>query len=86
MVQHRIRFVVGRLYLTDRRLVFARNRFESATGGKEWSADLSELASASVGGRRAIRIELTDERVERFIVASPHDSAEIVDRTIRASQ
>jgi hypothetical protein len=76
--------VGGRLYLTDRRLVFGRNRAESHLGGKEWSADLGELASASSGGRRSIRVEHDDGRVEKFIIGGPRDSAETVDRAIRA--
>lgn len=83
MIQQRVRAVGGRLYLTDRRLVFARNKAESHLGGKEWSADLGELASASPGGRRSIRVERNDGRVERFIIGSPHKSAETVDRAIR---
>lgn len=83
MIQRRVRAVGGRLYLTERRLVFGRNRAESHLGGKEWSADLGELASASCGGRRSIRVERKDGRVERFIIGSPQDSAETVDRAIR---
>lgn len=85
MIQQRVRAVGGRLYLTDRRLVFGRNKAESRLGGKEWSADLGELASASSGSRRSIRVERNDGRVVRFIIGSPQDSAEIVDRAIRAS-
>jgi hypothetical protein len=84
MVQQRVRAVGGRLYLTDRRLVFGRNRAESHLGGKEWSADLGELASASSGGRRSIRVEHKDGRVEKFIIGAPRDSAETVDRAVQA--
>lgn len=84
MVQWRVRAVGGRLYLTDRRLVFARNTAESHLGGKEWSAGLGKLASASSGGRRSIRVECKDGRVERFIIDSPPESAETVDHAIRA--
>jgi hypothetical protein len=84
MVQHRVRAVGGRLYLTDRRLVFGRSRIESALGGKEWSASLSDLISASSGGRRSIRIEGQDGRVEKFILGSPDPAAEVVDRAIRS--
>jgi hypothetical protein len=84
MIQQRVRAVGGRLYLTDRRLVFGRNKAESHLGGKEWSVDLGQLASASSGGRRSIRVERNDGRVERFIIGSPHNSAEIVDRAIHA--
>jgi hypothetical protein len=84
MMQQRIRAVGGRLYLTDRRLVFGRNKAESHLGGKEWSADLGELASASSGGRRSIRVERNDGRVERFIIGSPQGSAETLDRAIHA--
>lgn len=84
MMQLRIRAVGGRLYLTDRRLVFGRNKTESRLGGKEWSADLGELASASPSGRRSIHVERNDGRVEKFIIGSPRDSAETVERAIWA--
>lgn len=84
MMQQRLRAVGGRLYLTDRRLVFGRNRVESHLGGKEWSANLGELVSASPGDRRSIRVERNDGRVEKFIIGAPGDSAEIVECAIRA--
>jgi hypothetical protein len=86
MIQQRIRAVGGRLYLTDQRLVFGRSKVESRLGGKEWSADLSELAAASSSGRRSIRIAGRDGLVVKFIIGSPRSSAETVDRAIRAKR
>lgn len=85
MVQQRVRSVGGKLYLTDRRLVFERSRIESFLAGKEWSANLAELVVASEEGRRRIKVEQGDGRVEAFIVRSPRESAEVVNRAIRAA-
>jgi hypothetical protein len=83
MMQQRIRAVGGRLFLTDRRLIFARTRIESSLLGKEWSAELADLESAWVKGWRRVRVERTGGRVERFVVASPEEAAAIIDRAIR---
>jgi len=85
MVQQRVRSVGGRLYLTDRRLMFGRSRAESLVGGKEWSAALPSLASASATGKRTIAVEDATGRVERFLVKSPEESAETIDQAIRAA-
>jgi hypothetical protein len=84
MMQQRVRAVGGRLYLTDRRLVFSRSKAESHLGGKEWSANLEDLASVSSRGRRSIRVERNDGRVERFIIGAPQDSAYTLDRAVHA--
>jgi hypothetical protein len=86
MVQRRVRAVGGRLYLTDRRLVFGRSRTESFLGGKESSANLGDLASASAGGKRTIRVECEDGRVERFVIDSADHSARVIDKAIRSTR
>jgi len=86
-VQWRIRAVGGRLYLTDRRLIFGRSRLEARLGGKEWSAPLAELASATPHTRpMTVHIETVDGRVERFIMGSNQESAEVIDQAIRAAR
>jgi hypothetical protein len=83
-MQRRIRAVGGRLYLTDRRLIFGRSRLEALLGGKEWSASLAELSYATPQDRvKTIHIGTAGEGVERFIIGSKKESAEIIDRAIR---
>jgi hypothetical protein len=78
-----LRAVGGRLFLTNRRLVFARTRIEKFLRGSEWSAELGDLASASKYGWRKIAVERADGQVERFVVLSPEETAAIIDRAIR---
>jgi hypothetical protein len=83
-MQRRVRAVGGRLYLTDRRLIFGRNKLEALLGGKEWSAPLVELASATPQDRaKTIHVGTADGGVERFVIGSKQKSAEIIDRAIR---
>src|SRR6266513_1848027 len=70
------RAVGGKLFLTDRRLVFCPHWVDGATGGKTWDAPLGEVAAVGItpkggerGGRRdRLRIELVDGEEERFVV------------------
>lgn len=83
-MQRRVRAVGGRLYLTDRRLIFGCSKLEGLLGGKEWSAPLAELVSATPQDRvRTIHVGTAGGGVERFVVGSKHESAEIIDRAIR---
>jgi hypothetical protein len=82
---HGLRAVGGRLFLTNRRLIFARTRAESLLRGKVWSAELGELASASKYGWRKMAVERADGETERFVVVGPEECATILDRAIRAA-
>jgi hypothetical protein len=83
-MQRRVRAVGGRLYLTDRRLIFGCSKLEGLLGGKEWSAPLVELASATPQDRvRTIHVGTAGGGVERFVIGSKQESAEIIDRAIR---
>lgn len=83
-MQRRVRAVGGRLYLTDRRLIFGCSKLEARLGGKEWSAPLAELAYATPQNRvRAIHVGTADGGVERFVVGSKKESAEIIEMAIR---
>lgn len=81
--QTRLRAVGGRLYLTNRRLIFGRNRLESLLGGREWSLPLSELVSVEMTGRRAIGVELASGGVERFLVADRDHAVSLIAAAIR---
>jgi hypothetical protein len=72
-----IRAVGGKLYLTDRRLVFESHRI--GRGGKLWSTPLSEVARVTVADRdltgvfsggltNRLRVELAGGEEELFVV------------------
>jgi hypothetical protein len=66
--QQRIRAIGGRIYLTDRRLVFAPNKFEEKIVGRAWSARLVELDRAFVRGpMKTVRIVANDGETQRFV-------------------
>lgn len=76
--QSKLRAVGGRLYLTDRRLVFARHEFDASIGGEEWSAPLTEIEGVDVAGlRRLVHVHLGGE-TERFVVWPSEDSADLI--------
>jgi hypothetical protein len=70
------RAVGGKLFLTDRRLVFCPHWVDGATGGKTWEVSLTGVAAvgtAPKGGKRGglrerLRLELTDGAEELFVV------------------
>ena len=86
-LQRRLRAVGGRLFLTNDRLIFGRNKLEALLGGSEWSAPLSELASASVNGGRMkiVRVEKRDGSIERFRIADANQSAAVISAAIRGA-
>jgi hypothetical protein len=83
--------VGGKLFLTDRRLVFCPQWVDGATGGKTWDVSLTDVAAvgtAPKGGERGglrdrLRIELTDGADERFVV---NRIADVVSRLEAARQ
>ncbi len=73
--QHKLRAVGGRLYITDRRLVFARNEFDAGLGGEEWATELSAIHDAKVAGMlKLVYVLLADGSRERFVLR-PADKA-----------
>ena len=70
------RAVGGKLFLTDRRLIFCPHWVDAATGGREWQVPLERVAAigtipkGSPGGgmRDRLAIELADGGRERFVV------------------
>jgi hypothetical protein len=91
--QSALRQVGGRLFLTDRRIIFMPNRFDDAHGGRSWTCALSAIARVAVEPsrrnfplfanvapwRRRLRIEGHDGTVELFVVNK-------VDETVRTLQ
>ena len=66
--QAKIRAVGGRLYLTNRRLIFTPTKFEKRIRGRLWIMGLADLDSATVGSMRFIRLLAKDGSRQRFVV------------------
>jgi len=74
--QQKIRAIGGRIYLTDRRLVFAPTKFEEKIAGHAWSAQLTDLDRAFVRGLlKTVRIMAKDGEMHRFRRQRPHRAA-----------
>jgi len=76
-IQSSGRAVGGKLFLTNRRLVFCPHWVDGATGGKTWQVSLATIAAAGTapkrGRRDRLRIELDDEHQELFVVNHVED-------------
>jgi hypothetical protein len=82
-----VRSIGGRIYLTDRHLVFAPNRFEKKVAGQAWSAPLADLERAFVKGpMKTVRVVSRAGAEEKFVIWPRDESAERIDRAIRAAQ
>jgi hypothetical protein len=85
--QHKIRAIGGRLYLTDRRLVFVPNKFEEKVAGKAWSARLADLDRAFVAGpMKTVRVVGSDGQEQRFVLRPQVESAATIDAAIQAAK
>jgi hypothetical protein len=71
-IQKSGRAVGGKLFLSDRRLVFCPHWLDGATGGRTWETPLATIATvgtAPTAGRRdRLRIEMADGEEELFVV------------------
>jgi hypothetical protein len=71
----------GKLFLTDRRLVFCPHWLDGASGGRTWWVPLATIAAVGTapkqGRRERLRIELADRKEELFVV---NRVAEVVSR------
>ena len=90
-----LRQVGGRLFLTNRRLVFVPNRFDDATGGDPWSCTTTDIAAVAVEPsrstipffgwtaqlRRRLRVEPHGADAELFVVNRVEEAAS----TLRAA-
>ena len=87
------RAVGGKLFLTDRRLVFCPQWIDAITGGQRWSVGLSEVSGVGVqpkggdrlggGLRDRLRLELADGGHELFVI---NHLSELVERLDGARQ
>jgi ATP-dependent RNA circularization protein (DNA/RNA ligase family) len=85
--QQKFRSIGGRVYLTDRRLVFAPNKFEQKIGGRTWSARLSDLDRAFVRGLlKNVRVVANDGAMQRFVIWPRVESAATIDAAIQAAK
>ncbi len=85
--QHKIRAIGGRVYLTDRRLVFAPHKFDARIGGKIWSARLADLDRAFVRGPlKSVRVVADGGEEQRFVIWPRVESAARIDAAIKAAK
>jgi len=85
--QQRIRAIGGRIYLTDRRLVFAPNKFEERIVGRAWSARLVDLDRAFVRGPlKTVRVVSSDGETQRFVIWPRVESAATIDTAIQKAK
>jgi hypothetical protein len=77
-VQSSHRAVGGKLFLTDRRLVFCPHWVDAALGGKAWSLPVADIAGVGItpkggdlfagGLRDRLRIELVEGGEQLFVI------------------
>ncbi len=85
--QQRLRSIGGRIYLTDRRLVFAPTKFEEKIAGRAWSARLADLDRAFVQGpMKTVRVVANDGEKQRFVIWPRVESATTIDAAIQAAK
>lgn len=85
--QWKIRAIGGRIYLTDRRLVFAPHKFDARLRGHPWSARLVDLDRAYVGGpMKTVRVVASNGEEQRFVMWPRGESAATVDAAIQAAK
>jgi ATP-dependent RNA circularization protein (DNA/RNA ligase family) len=85
--QQKFRSIGGRIYLTDRRLVFAPTKFEEKIGGRAWSARLADLDRAFVQGLlKNVRVVASDGEMQRFVIWPRVESAATIDAAIQAAK
>lgn len=85
--QQRFRSIGGRIYLTDRRLVFAPTKFEEKVAGRAWSARLADLDDAFVQGPlKTVRVVANDGEKHRFVIWPRVESAAAIDAAIQAAK
>lgn len=85
--QNKIRAIGGRIYLTDRRLVFAPHKFDARIGGRIWSAQLADLDRAFAHGRiKSVRVVMRDGEEQRFVIGRRMESAARIDAAIQAAK
>jgi hypothetical protein len=85
--QQRFRAIGGRIYLTDRRLVFAPTKFEEKVAGRTWSARLLDLERAHVQGpMKTVRVVADDGETQRFVIWPRVESAATIDAAIQTAK
>ena len=85
--QQKFRSIGGRIYLTDRRLVFAPHKLDTRLGGHAWSAQLADLDRAFVNGLlKNVRVVTRDGEMQRFVIWPRVGSAAMIDAAIQAAK
>lgn len=87
--QQKFRSVGGRVYLTNRRLIFVPTKFETKIAGRSWSARLADLDHAFVEGPKAVRtvrVLSSGGEEQRFVIGKKAESAARIDAAIQAAK
>jgi hypothetical protein len=85
--QSRFRTVGGRLYLTNRRLVFAPHKMDARHGGHEWDVALSDVAGFRVAGRmKWVEADLRDGSIERFALRPADETVASLNARLAAAR
>ena len=85
--QSRIRAVGGRVYLTERHLIFVPSELETRYAGQGLIAPLADLERAFVKGpMKMIRVVSQAGTEEKFVIPRRQESAERIDRAIQAAR
>lgn len=80
--QTALRYLGGKLFLTDQRLIFLPHGLDEATGGRSWACELTDISAIGVEPaqlpvpffglaarmRRRLRIEMQSGQNEFFVV------------------
>lgn len=88
--QTALRYLGGKLFLTDRRLIFLPHRLDEATGGRSWACELTDISAVGVEPaqlsapffglaarmRRRLRVEMRSGQNELFVVSRVNEAVE----------
>lgn len=88
--QAALRYLGGKLFLTDRRLIFLPHRLDEATGGRSWACELTDISAVGVEPaqlsapffglaarmRRRLRVEMRSGQNEFFVVNRVNEAVE----------
>ncbi len=97
--QSPLRYVGGKLFVTDRRIIFVANRFDKSTGGDSWVRPLRDVTSVLIEPahaaipflgltarmRRRLRLEGRDGEIALFVVNRVDESARMIQAAVASA-
>jgi hypothetical protein len=95
-----LRQIGGRLFLTDRRLLFVPSRFDRASGGAGWECRLEDISDVGVEPaqaavpffgraarlRRRLRLTKQDGSIDLFVVNGVLDAVDTLRGSLRPGE